>query len=78
MRKISEMQPADDTAGAALPAPAERKLPPIEITGHPRLGKCACGSESFVLVSELDEEALPGIRPSRMYECISCGDYRLG
>jgi hypothetical protein len=39
---------------------------------------CPCGSHQFVLANVLKADALKGIPASSMYECISCGEYRLG
>lgn len=49
----------------------------IQIANRPQLGVCDCGSASFSLASEMNSEAVPGIRVSRMYECTVCGSYRL-
>jgi hypothetical protein len=39
---------------------------------------CSCGSRQFALVSEMKAEAIKGVPASRMYECLGCGEYRLG
>jgi hypothetical protein len=41
-----------------------------------KLGKCSCGSEEFLLASEMKPVA--GLPVSHMYECVACGEYRLG
>jgi hypothetical protein len=47
--------------------------------GVSRLVKCAdCGGENYILASELNGDEAKGIPASRMYECIACGEYRLG
>ncbi len=65
------------------PAATDAVAPTLQVPEDPRLGKCVCGSERFVLVNELkvnerDEPDAGGIRVSRMYECAQCGEYRLG
>jgi hypothetical protein len=65
------------------PAASEAATPALQVAESPRLGKCECGSERFVLVNELkvneqDEADTGGIRVSRMYECAECREYRLG
>jgi hypothetical protein len=39
---------------------------------------CPCGSHQFVLANVLKADTIKGIPASSMYECISCGEYRLG
>ena len=59
-----------------LPSP----VPPatvLSVTGHPMLGSCDCGSDTFILVNELRDAQAPGFRSSLMYECVTCGKYRL-
>lgn len=83
MIKIDESaegpDPKDGLAQVSAPAPAMSEDPPVlQVTGHPGLGTCECGSDTFVLVNELRAREVPGIRASRMYECTRCGKYRLG
>jgi hypothetical protein len=77
MTKINDTSAAPGEAGGILQA-LEVTTPAIQISGHPALGSCDCGSVTFVLVNELTELDGPGIRASRMYECTACGEYRLG
>ncbi len=57
----------------AQSAPVVRNL---YLTRHPM--RCACGSENFVIANVLQADANKGIPASAMYECTSCGEYRLG
>jgi hypothetical protein len=53
---------------------------PVEETTSVEMLKqnCGCGSNRYTLVSELEADCIKGIPASRMYECLSCGAYRLG
>jgi hypothetical protein len=55
----------------AVPAIARKRQP------EPHLGKCQCGSDEFVLASEMLADTIKGIPASRMYECRACGEYQL-
>lgn len=77
MTKINDMPAAPGEVGVISQA-LEVAAPAIQIIGHPALGNCDCGSVSFVLINELAEPEAAGVRASRMYECIACGEYRLG
>lgn len=78
MRKMEE--DAESPAAGVTPAPAAvQEAPPVlQVSGHPGLGACDCGSVTFVLVNVFSQAEMPGIRSSRMYECTRCGKYRLG
>ena len=46
-------------------------------TGLPE--QCECGSGQFELVSRMEPDPQNGLHAaSRMYECLGCGEYRLG
>jgi DNA-directed RNA polymerase subunit M/transcription elongation factor TFIIS len=63
-----------------LPAEPESAVPEEKSSaGMPRLARClACGGEKYILASELRRDRSKGIPASRMFECIDCGNYRLG
>lgn len=46
--------------------------------GVPRLSKCSCGCQQFVLANQMFADPVRGVPASRMYECMGCGEYRLG
>jgi hypothetical protein len=46
--------------------------------GKDRNRPCPCGSERAALVSEMKADSIKGMPASRMYECLDCGEYRLG
>lgn len=76
MRKLVEDSGNAGTEDPAVPTPVSPAAV-ISVTGHPMLGNCECGSDTFVLVNEFRETQAPGFRSSRMYECVKCAKYRL-
>lgn len=78
MRKIEEDVESPAAGGGVPPATLPEAPPVLQVSGHPGLGTCDCGSDTFILVNEFNRAEMPGIRSSRMYECTRCGKYRLG